>query len=138
MVGISSELHKTEREWKRSAEQFRAPALRVPKRRGSSGAGGLWLVNTHGTLVPPSPHPVPLSPCAGCCTLLASSRAPSSDKQMFELNQTRTAAGSQRRSGYPGQQPRKLMIALVLLLIALVAVLVKDRQFWFGSEQATI
>jgi len=30
------------------------------------------------------------------------------------------------------------MIALVLLLIALVAVLVKDRQFWFGSEQATI
>lgn len=36
------------------------------------------------------------------------------------------------------QQPRKLMLALVLLLVALVVILVKDRQFWFGAEQATI
>lgn len=36
------------------------------------------------------------------------------------------------------QQARKLMLALVILLVALVAILVKDRQFWFGSEQATI
>ena len=30
------------------------------------------------------------------------------------------------------------MLALVLLLIALVVILVKDREFWFGGEQATI
>lgn len=30
------------------------------------------------------------------------------------------------------------MLALVILLVALVAILVKDRQFWFGSEQAII
>ncbi len=36
------------------------------------------------------------------------------------------------------QQPRKLMLALSLLLIALVVILVKDRQFWFGTEQSTI
>lgn len=30
------------------------------------------------------------------------------------------------------------MLALGLLLAALVAILIKDRQFWFGTEQATI
>lgn len=30
------------------------------------------------------------------------------------------------------------MLALVLLLIALVVILVKDREFWFGGERATI
>ncbi len=33
------------------------------------------------------------------------------------------------------KQPRRLQIALVLLLIALAVVLVKDRQFWFGSNE---
>ena len=37
-----------------------------------------------------------------------------------------------------GQQTRRLVLALILLLVALTAVLVTDRQFWFGSEQATI
>lgn len=36
------------------------------------------------------------------------------------------------------QQPRKLVLALVLLVVALIAVLIKDRDFWFGAEQATI
>jgi TonB family protein len=35
----------------------------------------------------------------------------------------------------PDKQPRRLQIALVLLLIALAVVLVKDRQFWFGSSE---
>lgn len=34
------------------------------------------------------------------------------------------------------KQPRRLMIALVLLLVALAVVLVKDREFWFGSDEA--
>jgi protein TonB len=42
------------------------------------------------------------------------------------------------RYGTQSQQPRKLMLALALLVVALVAVLAKDRQFWFGNEQATI
>jgi TonB family protein len=36
------------------------------------------------------------------------------------------------------QQPRRLMLALVLLLVALAGVVAKDRQFWFGNEQLTI
>jgi periplasmic protein TonB len=60
---------------------------------------------------------------------------------MLELSQTRTVSGPQVRFAThqtQSQQPKKLMAALVLLLIALVAVLVQDRQFWFGTEQATI
>lgn len=33
---------------------------------------------------------------------------------------------------------RRLLIALVLLLVALAAVLIKDRDFWFGSGSSTI
>jgi TonB family protein len=35
------------------------------------------------------------------------------------------------------RQPRKLMLALVLLLVAFATVIIKDRQFWFGSFQET-
>ena len=52
---------------------------------------------------------------------------------MLELSQTRTAKAS-----VASRQPRKLLLALVLLVAALVAVLVKDRDFWFGSDRATI
>jgi TonB family protein len=34
------------------------------------------------------------------------------------------------------KQPRRLRIALVLLLVALAVVIVKDREFWFGSNEA--
>jgi protein TonB len=36
----------------------------------------------------------------------------------------------------PAKQPRQLRIALVLLLVALAVVIVKDRDFWFGSNEA--
>jgi protein TonB len=36
--------------------------------------------------------------------------------------------------GAPKKQPRQLQIALVLLLVALVVVLQKERDFWFGSD----
>jgi len=48
-----------------------------------------------------------------------------------------TAAAAGRYSAQ-AQQPRKLMVALVLLLVALVAILIRDRQFWFGSEETVI
>jgi len=55
---------------------------------------------------------------------------------MLEMNQRRTVMSPEARISV--QQPRKLVLALVILVVALVAVLVKDRDFWFGSEQATI
>jgi len=54
---------------------------------------------------------------------------------MLELSQNRNVTPAQARKG---SQPRKLMLALVLLLVALVAILIKDRQFWFGSEESVI
>lgn len=53
---------------------------------------------------------------------------------MFETT-PRTMIGAQRQAS---KQPRRLLMALGILLVLLIAVLVKDRQFWFGSEQATI
>ncbi len=49
---------------------------------------------------------------------------------MFELNPKRNEQGS--------QQSGRLLLALVLLLAALAAVLVKDRDFWFGGASSTI
>jgi len=51
---------------------------------------------------------------------------------MMELSQRRTAAP--RVSISAGTQESRLVIALVVLLVTLSAVLIKDRQFWFGSE----
>ena len=50
---------------------------------------------------------------------------------MMELSQRRTAAP---RVAISGGQESRLVIALVILLVTLAAVLIKDRQFWFGSE----
>jgi len=38
----------------------------------------------------------------------------------------------------PRNQQSRLVIALALLLFALAAVLIKDRQFWFGSESTIV
>lgn len=55
---------------------------------------------------------------------------------MLEMNQRRAMVGQDSRTSV--QQPRKLLLALTLLVMALVAVLIKDRDFWFGAGQATI
>ena len=57
---------------------------------------------------------------------------------MTEFNPTRHVLPAQRRNSAQGQQPRKLLAALALLLVALAVLLIKDRDFWFGTEQATI
>lgn len=56
---------------------------------------------------------------------------------MLELSPKRTA-NPQARSVAGNQQSRRLLLALGLLLVALAAILIKDRQFWFGSEASTI
>jgi protein TonB len=55
---------------------------------------------------------------------------------MMELTQRRTIA--YRAPAASASQQSRLVIALVLLLVALAAVLVKDRQFWFGSESTIV
>jgi len=55
---------------------------------------------------------------------------------MMELTQRRTIAP--RAPITAGSQQFRLVIALVLLLVALAAVLIKDRQFWFGSESTIV
>jgi len=57
---------------------------------------------------------------------------------MTEFNQKRPILPAQRRNSAQGQQPRKLLAALALLLVGLAVLLIKDRDFWFGAEQATI
>src|SRR5580700_3786228 len=51
---------------------------------------------------------------------------------MFQQNLT-TELGSPQVA-VPNTQPVRLQIALVLLLVALAVVIVKDREFWFGSD----
>jgi protein TonB len=55
---------------------------------------------------------------------------------MMELSQRRMEAA--RAPIAPANQQSRLVIALVLLLVALAAVLIKDRQFWFGSESTIV
>jgi TonB family protein len=62
---------------------------------------------------------------------------------MLDLKPRPTVVKSQARSvsarlASDDRQPRRLLLALVLLLVALAAVVVKDRQFWFGVEQADL
>lgn len=56
---------------------------------------------------------------------------------MLELSSRRTAT-PQASVAVGSQQTRRLLLALVLLLAALAAVLIKDRDFWFGDGSATI
>lgn len=56
---------------------------------------------------------------------------------MLELSSRRNI-NSQASVAIEPQQMRRLLIALVLLLVALTAVLIKDRDFWFGAGSSTI
>jgi TonB family protein len=56
---------------------------------------------------------------------------------MLELSSSRTA-NPQASVAMGNQQSRRLLLALGLLLAALAAVLIKDRDFWFGDSSATI
>jgi TonB family protein len=54
--------------------------------------------------------------------------------EMLERNSKTELAGSQ--AGVANKQSGRLLIALALLLVTLAVVLVKEREFWFGSEEA--
>jgi TonB family protein len=59
---------------------------------------------------------------------------------MLEMNSRTQMAGrpemARRQASPTSKQNVRLLIALSLLLVALAVVLVKDREFWFGSTQA--
>jgi TonB family protein len=59
---------------------------------------------------------------------------------MLEMNPRTQMAGrpemARPQASLTGKQNLRLLIALSLLLVALAVVLVKDREFWFGSNQA--
>jgi periplasmic protein TonB len=57
---------------------------------------------------------------------------------MLELKPRPIVAAPKSRATFDKTQPRRLVLALVLLLVALVGVVVKDRQFWFGSQPSAL
>src|SRR5260221_4981639 len=57
---------------------------------------------------------------------------------MLELKTKSVTSNSQSRVVMESPQSRRLMLALVLLVVALVGVVVKDWQFWFASDQSAV
>jgi TonB family protein len=57
---------------------------------------------------------------------------------MLELKSRPTVGRSEDRVAVDNPQPRRLLLALILLLVALGGVVAKDRQFWFGSDASTL
>jgi TonB family protein len=56
---------------------------------------------------------------------------------MLELRQRPMASAAQVKSS-DNRQLRRLLLALTLLLTALLAVIIRDRDFWFGNEEAAM
>jgi len=57
---------------------------------------------------------------------------------MLELKAKTIAGPARTEARAERQQPRRLALALVLLLAALGGVLWHDRQFWFGTDQSVL
>ncbi len=57
---------------------------------------------------------------------------------MLELKTRPMVGNSQARASAQNPQRRRLLLALVLLVVALVAIILKDQDFWFGSDQSLL
>jgi len=57
---------------------------------------------------------------------------------MLELKPRSIPEVSRTRSDFETRQPRRLMLALGLLLVALFAVVIRDRDFWFGNNESAL
>ncbi len=57
---------------------------------------------------------------------------------MLELRSNPTMNQARGRRNSADKQPRRLVLALVILLSLLVALVIKDRQFWFGGEDSIL
>jgi TonB family protein len=56
---------------------------------------------------------------------------------MLEATQRRNIQASAIGSGPQDRQRRRLLVAIVLLLSTVILILAKDREFWFGAEEAS-
>jgi TonB family protein len=56
---------------------------------------------------------------------------------MLEATQRRNIQASAIGSNPQDRQRRRLLVAIVLLLSTVVLILAKDREFWFGAEEAS-
>lgn len=54
---------------------------------------------------------------------------------MLEMKPKAMIAAPRPQAVAEKTQPRRLLLALVLLIIALGAVVIRDRQFWFGGDE---
>lgn len=124
--------------WKHSWAECRCPPCThavtgITPKRGSEHSD-----SAHGPVVPP---PYPPWAIVIVCKLLHSigefPQTPRSATNMLELNPRRTA-NPQAANATGTQQSRRLLLALVLLVGALAVILIKDRDFWFGSEPSTV
>jgi len=57
---------------------------------------------------------------------------------MIELTPRRMVGNSQARVAADNSQPRRVFLALLLLMIALVVLLLKDQGIWFNSDQSIV
>jgi TonB family protein len=53
---------------------------------------------------------------------------------MLELKPRPAVNPSRGRRDAENKQPRRLLLALGLLLVALIAIVIRDQDFWFGSD----
>ena len=53
---------------------------------------------------------------------------------MLERNSGTEIGSPLPHAAFEQQQRRRMLIALIVLLVALISVLIKDRQFWFPSS----
>lgn len=56
---------------------------------------------------------------------------------MLEATQRRNVQASAIGSAPQDRQRRRLLVAIVLLLSTVILILAKDREFWFGAEEAS-
>src|SRR5579871_3187684 len=58
--------------------------------------------------------------------------------EMLEFKSSPIPNASRPRMGLERKQPRRLLLALGILLLALVAVIIRDHDFWFGNDESAL
>lgn len=89
--------------------------------------------------MPPSPHPVAIVAKRNSLhhTGVFSQTPRKSANKMLELKPRPTFDPPRARTAAE-KQPRRLLLALIILMVALGVVVINDRQFWFGTQNANL
>lgn len=97
-------------------------------------------------MAPSCHHPPALCHCfhsasvATCLRKISQDIAQSAQvpQEMLELKQRPIVSTSRLQAEFESKQPKRLLLALGILLIALAAVLVRDHEFWFGGSDSAL